>query len=168
MNLRALLLPLLTVLPLLGCGGGAGSGAACATLTPTNRPHLDLTWEVKHGSMDDDPPRAQVKLLLKGAMADARAAFATLAGEVVTAGRIVLPELDSVYALEGKSPRPVGAAARIAPEVATRGFDWHNERAALLLELERRLAALPSDKAREKLLRRLRGTMHQTGNETGG
>ncbi len=96
---------------------------------------------------------------------DARAAFATLAAEVVPSGRIVLPELDSVYALEGKSPRPVGAAPRIEPEVATRGFDWHNERAALLLELERRLAALPSDKAREKLLRRLRGTV---SNETGG
>lgn len=73
MNLRAL--PALSLLPFLAlvsaCGGGGGGGAACATATPTNRPHLDVTWEVKHGSMDDDPPRAQVKLLLKGALADA-------------------------------------------------------------------------------------------------
>lgn len=64
------LLSLLSLLPLAGCGGGGGGGASCASMTPANRPKLEVTWELKHGSMDDDPPRQHVKLVLKGAATD--------------------------------------------------------------------------------------------------
>jgi hypothetical protein len=38
-------------------------------------------------------------------------------------------------------------------------WDWHNERAALLAELDRTIARLGTDAAREKLLHRLRAAV---------
>jgi metallo-beta-lactamase family protein len=93
----------------------------------------------------------------------AREAFAALAAQVLPSQAIIAPELDSVYALAGDGARPAGAAARIDPAIAARGFDWRNERAALLVELERRLAALPNDAARETLLHRMRGSVAAAG-----
>jgi metallo-beta-lactamase family protein len=98
---------------------------------------------------------------------EAREAFAALAETVLPAEAIIGPELDSVYALAPGGARPAGAAARIDPRIAARGFDWRNERAALLVELERRLAGLPDDTAREGLLRRIRGTMDDAGSAKG-
>jgi metallo-beta-lactamase family protein len=70
---------------------------------------------------------------------------------------VVLPELDSAYALPATGgARPRGTAPRIAPEAAHAPIDWHNERAALLLELRRRLEEAPDDPARAALLQRVR------------
>jgi metallo-beta-lactamase family protein len=93
----------------------------------------------------------------------AREAFAALAAQVLPGVAIIAPELDATYALTVEGARAVGAAARIDPAVVARGFDWRNERAALLVELERRLAALPDDAARESLLHRMRSTVAATG-----
>ena len=70
---------------------------------------------------------------------------------------VVLPELDSAYALPAQGPaRPRGAAPRLAPEAAHARMDWHNERAALVLELRRRLEEAGDDAARARLLERVR------------
>src|SRR5439155_2118768 len=47
---------------LLACGGSS-SGARCAT-TVEGRPVVALAWQVEHGSMDDDPPRPRVTLIV--------------------------------------------------------------------------------------------------------
>lgn len=53
----------------LGCGG-SGNKRVCSTMERSSRPQIDLAWSVAHGSMDDDPPRAHVKLAFKGAFQD--------------------------------------------------------------------------------------------------
>ncbi len=93
---------------------------------------------------------------------EAREAFAVLAAGTVPRPSIILPELDSAYALTAGGARARGARARVDPRKAARGFDWRNERAALLVALERRLAAMDDDDARERLLRRMRRTMDDT------
>jgi metallo-beta-lactamase family protein len=68
-----------------------------------------------------------------------------------------LPEMDAAYALpERGAAQPRGAAPRLPPEATHAPFDWHNERAALLLELRRRVEEEGDDRAREALLRRVR------------
>jgi metallo-beta-lactamase family protein len=74
--------------------------------------------------------------------------------------RVELPEMDAAYALPATgAARPRGAAPRIAPEAAHARMDWHNERAALLLELRRRLEEAPDDAARATLLSRVRAAI---------
>jgi hypothetical protein len=48
---------------LFACGGSS-SGAHCST-GGDGRPVVSLAWEVAHGSMDDDPPRPRVTLIVK-------------------------------------------------------------------------------------------------------
>lgn len=97
---------------------------------------------------------------------EAREAFAALAAPILRGTEVTLPEIDSVYALGDVRPRPVGAFARVDPKKASRGFDWRNERASLLVALERRLAELPDDDSREQLLHHLRGSI-DTARPTG-
>jgi metallo-beta-lactamase family protein len=89
---------------------------------------------------------------------DARAALAeALAGSPVPVER---PEMDAAYALPRLgAAKPRGAAPRLAPKAAHARLDWHNERAALLLELRRRLEDAPDDEARERLLHRVRDAL---------
>ncbi|TQF83834.1 MBL fold metallo-hydrolase [Elioraea sp. Yellowstone] len=88
-------------------------------------------------------------------------ARAALAGALRQRGLAVdLPEMDSRYALPVEGPaRPRGAAARLPPEATHAAFDWHNERAALLLELRRRLEEAGDDRARAALLSRVRAAL---------
>jgi metallo-beta-lactamase family protein len=73
---------------------------------------------------------------------------------------VVLPEMDAAYALPSSGPaRPRGAAQRLPPASAHAVRDWHNERAALLLELRRRLEEAPDDAARDRLLHRVRDAL---------
>ena len=73
---------------------------------------------------------------------------------------VTLPEMDASYALPAHgAARPRRAAARLTPEAAHAPFDWHNERAALLLELHRRVEQAGDDAARAALLRRVREAM---------
>ncbi len=70
------------------------------------------------------------------------------------------PEMDAAYALPAVGPaRARGAAPRLAPAAAHARLDWHNERAALLLELRRRLEDAPDDAARERLLHKVRDAL---------
>lgn len=81
-----------------------------------------------------------------------------LAGALRERGLAVeLPEMDASYTLPARGkPRARGAVARLTPEAAHAPFDWHNERAALLIELRRRVEQAGDDQARAALLRRVR------------
>ncbi|HEY0600407.1 MBL fold metallo-hydrolase [Brevundimonas sp.] len=83
-------------------------------------------------------------------------AIAALSGRLAAAGhRPVTARLDQTYLLTRASAEPLpGNVARLAPGQATRP-DWHNDRAALLVALNERLQALPSDEARARLIDRL-------------
>ncbi|MCU0984864.1 MAG: MBL fold metallo-hydrolase [Acetobacteraceae bacterium] len=70
------------------------------------------------------------------------------------------PEMDAAYALPAVGPaRPRGATPRLPQAAAHATLDWHNERAALLLELRRRLEDAPDDATRERLLHRVRDAL---------
>ncbi len=52
------------LLSLTGCGR-SGSGKLCSAPEGATRPPVQLTWEIAHTNMDDDPPRPKVTLVLK-------------------------------------------------------------------------------------------------------
>lgn len=54
------------MLLLLGCS--PKTGQTCAMVAHDARPHVTITWHMQQGSMDDDPPRANVKILFGGAI----------------------------------------------------------------------------------------------------
>lgn len=81
-----------------------------------------------------------------------------LAKAGLDAGRVTIPRLDERYILSQAGAAPEAGPARIVPSAATRP-DWHNARARLLLDLNARLEALPSDAAREALLASLAGSL---------
>jgi hypothetical protein len=64
-NYKMLILAALAPLALVACGG-AKAGTACTVAEPSARPSVLLEWEIAHGSMDDDPPRPTVTLVVKG------------------------------------------------------------------------------------------------------
>ena len=77
-----------------------------------------------------------------------------------------MPGIDRAYALSpGRPVEPLAhqAAPRLA-EAPTQ--DWHNLYARTLLQLSKRLAALPSDDAREKLLNALAAQMQEPTRST--
>jgi len=87
-----------------------------------------------------------------------------LAGrDVVPEERVIRPVLDEVFTLspamgsERDADRPSGRRAQ--PEAIGRP-DWHNARAALLLEMEEVLDEAGSDEARLAMLKRLRSALH--------
>jgi hypothetical protein len=55
------------LVPLGACGGGGSSGKSCAVTAANARPVVQLEWQIAHTSMDDDPPRPKVVLVVKGA-----------------------------------------------------------------------------------------------------
>jgi metallo-beta-lactamase family protein len=77
-----------------------------------------------------------------------------LAGAGVAADRLVIPELDERFVLSKTGAVAEPGGARILPAAAARP-DWHNARARLMLDLNARLEALPSDAAREAFLESL-------------
>jgi len=64
---------------------------------------------------------------------------------------LAVPALDDSFRLNGVQATAEEAPARILPAAVTRP-DWHNARARLLLDLDARLDALPTDAAREDLV----------------
>ncbi len=77
-----------------------------------------------------------------------------LAAAGTPADRMLIPAIDQSFDLAGGRARAAGEGARrIAPEAPAQ-LDWHNARAALLIDLDRRLERL-DDAARMALLRRL-------------
>jgi hypothetical protein len=68
-----------------------------------------------------------------------------------------MPALDAVFALQAdRAPEPLPSTSRLPPEAAALPADWHNAQSRLILDLHRRLAALPDDTTRLALLERLR------------
>ncbi|HWA60618.1 MAG TPA: MBL fold metallo-hydrolase [Caulobacteraceae bacterium] len=84
---------------------------------------------------------------------------AALAERLAAAGleRIVRPELDESFALTRHEATPSKAPGARKLQAAAAGLDWHNERAALLGELNAALDRAPDDAARKALLATLRG-----------
>jgi metallo-beta-lactamase family protein len=66
----------------------------------------------------------------------------------------VIPALDDRFLLTKAGAVAEAGGARILPAAATRP-DWHNARARLMLDLNARLEALPSDAAREAMIESL-------------
>lgn len=87
-------------------------------------------------------------------------ALASLAARLQGEGyRAFTAQLDQTYALTRTSAEPVaGGVPRLEPGQATR-LDWHNDRAALLVNLNERLQGLASDEARAALLARLEAAL---------
>jgi metallo-beta-lactamase family protein len=81
-----------------------------------------------------------------------------LRGALVQAGlpsdRLTIPTLDERFRLTKAAAVGEAGTARILSAAATRP-DWHNARARLMLDLNARLEALPSDVAREALIETL-------------
>jgi len=65
--------------------------------------------------------------------------------------QLVIPALDERFVLTKAGAAAQPGEARILPSAAARP-DWHNARARLMIDLNARLDALPSDAAREALL----------------
>jgi metallo-beta-lactamase family protein len=88
-------------------------------------------------------------------------ARAVLKEHVVAAGcdgdLIVLPQLDETFALERKAPSEVGRRPRVDARELER--DWHNDYAAFILELGRRLEDMDDTARRRDLLARLEGAL---------
>lgn len=79
----------------------------------------------------------------------------------IAAERIVVPEIDQKFLLDrDKGALLLGVEhARLenaAAEVAKKGWDWHNELSAFTLDLQSRLRALDTDKARMGFLKQAR------------
>ena len=81
-----------------------------------------------------------------------------LRDELVKAGltpeRVTIPDLDERFVLTKAGATAQPGDARILPSAAARP-DWHNARARLILDLNARLEALPSDAAREAMIESL-------------
>jgi metallo-beta-lactamase family protein len=70
------------------------------------------------------------------------------------ADRLMIPALDDRFRLTRSTATAQAGDARILPAAAARP-DWHNARARLMIDLNARLDALPSDAAREALIESL-------------
>lgn len=78
---------------------------------------------------------------------------ARLAAQGTPAERLLIPNIDQTFVLAGGRAQAGEGRARIAPEAPSQ-LDWHNARAALLIDLDERLERLDAP-ARLSLLRRL-------------
>jgi metallo-beta-lactamase family protein len=80
------------------------------------------------------------------------------------ADRVLIPRLDDRIPLTDgdEAPRPKLAPHRLPPEAVGRP-DWHNDYAALALDLQHRLNELADDSARQRLLRQVRALLEKGG-----
>jgi metallo-beta-lactamase family protein len=80
------------------------------------------------------------------------------------AERVLIPRLDDrIQLTDGdEAPRPKPAEHRLPPEAVGRP-DWHNDYAALALDLQHRLNELADDAARQRLLRQVRALLEKRG-----
>ncbi|MGZ3420680.1 MAG: hypothetical protein ACXWUG_04340 [Polyangiales bacterium] len=63
--MRALVfLPLVLPVLLAGVACGTSKQPACSLTPKEARPQVAIVWHVEHGSMDDDPPRPKVKVVV--------------------------------------------------------------------------------------------------------
>lgn len=104
-------------------------------------------------------PIAQTLFLVHGEEGAIAGLQARLAG-VVEAGQVLVPVLDEAFDLSpnGALRLPNAAPPRLAPQSVAR-MDWHNDVAALMLDINEGLAATADERARAVLIRRLRETL---------
>lgn len=95
-------------------------------------------------------------------------ALAALKDGLVSIGcapaQVVIPRLDDRVRLDGEAetPHPEPTQPRLPPEAVGKP-DWHNAYAALALDLQHRLNELGDDRARNRLLARVRAALDETG-----
>ncbi len=79
----------------------------------------------------------------------------------VDAAGLSIPELDETFELRGTAiSNDTKISPRLPPQ-AVSSLDWHNERAALLLDLDTLLEGARSDAARTAILERARAAMEE-------
>lgn len=99
-------------------------------------------------------------------------ALEALRGSLVEAGfpseRLAIPSLDERFVLlRAQAAEASDGEPRISPAAVARP-DWHNARAALLLDLDARLEAAGSEDARRALIQNLRAALDAPGPVDGG
>jgi len=82
-----------------------------------------------------------------------------LVAQGIRPDRLLLPALDTTYQLPDTGPAQLRRATARLAEGPVPAADWHNERAALLVAINRKLSALPDNKARHALLAKLRAAL---------
>jgi metallo-beta-lactamase family protein len=86
-----------------------------------------------------------------------------MAGEIIAADKIERPRLDDVYDVTGEAPvrREVEIRPRISPDKMAR-YDWHNELAELILDINEGVGKAADEKARTVIIRRLKRALEET------
>ena len=79
--------------------------------------------------------------------------------------RVVIPALDSAFALDGQAFDQMEGPVRLAPESAGQR-DWHNELSNLILDIDDAVAQAADERARKQIIRRLRNALELDGGGT--
>lgn len=79
---------------------------------------------------------------------------------------LVIPDLDESFVLRGESASSEAGQQPRLPAAAVAALDWHNERAALLLQFDAMLEGARSDAARAALIEHMRSALGEM--QTGG
>lgn len=84
--------------------------------------------------------------------------------DMIPDDRVFSPALDEVWRLAASGPVRMAEAAppRLAPEQVAR-LDWHNDVSSLILDINAALRAVPDERARAVLIRRLRRALEDEG-----
>lgn len=99
--------------------------------------------------------------LAHGEPASLRGLAERLAAAGFDPARIAAPEMDEGFVLAAAAAAEAVPGAPRITAAAAAATDWHNLRAAILLDLDQRLEAAPDDAAREHLLARLRRLLEE-------
>ena len=88
---------------------------------------------------------------------------ARIAGKLVPADRIITPEIDDTFQLEGAVARQVDSEVRrhIDPPEAAREPDWNNELTQLVFDIDKALEKQAGGRNRSKLIRHLRRALEE-------
>lgn len=104
-------------------------------------------------------PVSRALFLTHGEVEAMQALREGLAGVGYEPDWILMPELDESFELRPEGPVRHRLPPRLPPELVRAREDWHNEYARVVLSLEEKLRALPSDQEREALLARIRAAI---------
>ncbi|WP_286828054.1 MULTISPECIES: MBL fold metallo-hydrolase RNA specificity domain-containing protein [Kordiimonas] len=100
--------------------------------------------------------------LCHGSAQSLEAMRAALVESGIPDDQLIVPQLDDDYTLEdGKEVPKLNRVIRRLDPAAVEKPDWHNDLAALTLDLRRQLEAVKSDQQRKELLARLKELLHE-------
>ncbi len=90
---------------------------------------------------------------------------ARIAGKLVPSERIVTPEIDDTFRLDGDVARQVDSEVRrhIDPPEAAREPDWNNELTQLMFDIDAALEKQAGGRNRSRLIRHLRRALEEAG-----